>query len=86
MTSNAEFEVFFTLIVVVGIVGACFTWFGARGAYEQIGRGYLDVSDLDPAAPDSVEDQLEETRQLIEALRARRAARRQAATGELDGT
>ena len=75
MTSNAEFEVFFTLIVVVGIVGACFTWFGARGAYEQIGRGYLDVSDLDPAAPDSLEDQLEERRQLTEALRARRRRR-----------
>ena len=86
MISNAEFELFFLVVAVVGIFGACLTWVGAPRAYEQIGRGYLDVSDLDPAAPDSVEDQLEETRQLIEALRARRAARRQAATGELDGT
>ena len=73
---------------VLGAIAACWSAFGRRDIYEQVGRGYLDVAAADPAeqrGPEPLE--LTEVREMLDAterLRSARGERARAAQDRID--
>jgi hypothetical protein len=78
---NAEFELFVFVAVALGLIWGCWALAGLNGIYDEIGRGYLDVSTSDAAEADSRAEALADAAELSSAIVALREARGEADPG-----